>query len=436
MSALLLRARREPAGGFVLVGVVMMVLALTIIGLSLYSLSGYESQFFGRSLFDRQALYTASGGVELAKNLLATRLGSPAECRLANVSRAIGREGIVSALAWQDSPPDSVGAVDWSQPVHIRVGVQVNGVARTLQGTFTGSETRSPYHCVFTCPGEITTNVEGNNRPLALIGSVWQTIEDDEEDTEWRAALDPNSNPTYLAGPAPSPAVDDYFAIHAPDATPVKFFPDTPDSTNFTLTLDARSGPGEVRYFSAYTDSNTASTGYLPFYDVYSQRITHLKVAGTAVWLLPGGTHFEGEFRVSLVSGATTGTLVLVVGPNGRVSGNAEVGPWFEKGIQILPSGPNAPRIFLVTDGTARIHDNIQTQDIYARGISVFASRIEFQGPHFNMPRDNMWLEYRESMKAIANTLRAQGVLPGTLGIPSGQFTLAPGSWTSSPGLQ
>lgn len=429
-------AARGRTAGFVLVGVVMMVLALTIIGLSLYSLSGYESQFLGRSLSDRQALYSASGGVELAKAFLATPMGSPPEHRLSNVSGIVGREGIVSALAWQDSPPDSTGLVDWSQPVHIRVGVSVNGALRTVEGLYTGAQQKSPYHCVFATPGTITTSVEPNNRPLALVGTVWQTIRDEQEDTRWRAALDDSSRVTYWDDPAPSPAVADYFAANPANAEPVKFFPDAPESANFVLTLDARSGPGEVRRFSAYTDSNTASTSYLPFYDVFSQRNTIVRVAGTAVWLLPGGAHFEGEFRVELAPGASSGVLVMVVGPNGRVTGHSEVGPWFDKGIQVVPAGAVLPRVFLVSSGTARIRDNIVTQNLYAQSVSVFADRIEFQGPPFQVPRRNMWLEYREEMRSLANLLRSRGVLPGTLGIPSRQFTLQPGSWTESPGLQ
>ncbi len=424
--------------GFVLVGVVMMVLALTIIGLSLYSLSGYESQFFSRTLFDRQAAYSASGGIELAKALISTPLGSPPDYRLSNVSRAVGREGVISALAWQDGPPaDSTGLVDWDAPVHLRVAARVNGVVRTTEGTFEGSQQKNPYHYVFTCPGTITTQVEQNNRPLALVGKVWQTIRDEDEDKRWTAALDSQSDISFESGDAPHPASAAFIAAHAPGDTATKRYPDTSDSS-LVLTMDARLAPNQVRFFAPHVDSLTLTKPNLAYFDVYTQRNTYIQVAGTAVWVVPRGVRFENEFTVRLVPGASSGTLVLVVGPNERWAGSEQVGPWFEKGIQItqVTLGSALPNVFVVTHGTARIHDEIQTQDIYARRISVFAENIDFQGPGYNMPRDNMWLQYDNSMESLATTLKALGALPGTTGMAAGTWTLRSGSWTSSPGLQ
>jgi hypothetical protein len=61
MRALHLESR--PSGhGFVLVGVVMFVLALTILGLSLYGLSTYEGQFFTDTQSEEQALFQAEAG--------------------------------------------------------------------------------------------------------------------------------------------------------------------------------------------------------------------------------------------------------------------------------------------------------------------------------------------------------------------------------------
>src|SRR6266487_6565136 len=67
------RMRRVPGGerGFVLVGVVMLVLALTILGLSLFSLSSFESQFLGRSLDGACAFHAANGGLDRARFALA-----------------------------------------------------------------------------------------------------------------------------------------------------------------------------------------------------------------------------------------------------------------------------------------------------------------------------------------------------------------------------
>ncbi len=96
-------ARAAAERGFVLIGVVVMVLALTIIGISLYSLSGYEVQFFGRSYDERRATYAASGGVELVKMLVTSPIGNPATARLSSAGLAVGREGVTSAIAFMRS---------------------------------------------------------------------------------------------------------------------------------------------------------------------------------------------------------------------------------------------------------------------------------------------------------------------------------------------
>ena len=54
-------------------GVVMFVLALTILGISLFGLSSYEAQFFGTSSDGSQAFYSAVGGIERAKFVLARK---------------------------------------------------------------------------------------------------------------------------------------------------------------------------------------------------------------------------------------------------------------------------------------------------------------------------------------------------------------------------
>ena len=67
----------EPSeGGFVLVGVVMLVLALTILGLSLFSLSGYEAQFMRASYQRTQLFYDAVSGIDRTKTILVARDGA------------------------------------------------------------------------------------------------------------------------------------------------------------------------------------------------------------------------------------------------------------------------------------------------------------------------------------------------------------------------
>lgn len=434
--------RRGKDRGFVLVGVVMMVLALTIIGLSLYSLSGYESQFFGRSLFDRQALYTASGGVELAKNLLSTPLGSPPEYRLSNVTRAIGREGIVSALAWQEDPADSSGPLDWSKNVNVRIGVDVHGVQRTVEAQFSGGIRRNPYHHLFTCPDAIV-NINpnpGNNRPTILVGKIWQTIRS-SADTAWTQSLDDDTRIQFVQGEAPEPAAAAFISAHGPGDAAGISWGQGPATTY--LDMDAGSDTG-VRYFHSTPDESTTHHATLsPYFDFFSQRRVIVRVRGTAIWLVPRGTQIEGEFILQRLAGAASGTLVMVVGPNERyvypapftIPGDdyRNYGPIFYNGIRIATSNTS---MFLVSHGVARIERPYAGDELVANGISVFAHRIEFEGPEYQMPRKDMRLEYPAWLEPVATSLYSRGLLPRGIGVATGEWTLQAGTWTTSPGLQ
>jgi hypothetical protein len=436
--------RPESPGGFVLVGVVMMVLALTIIGLSLYGLSGYESQFFGRTLHDRQAFYAASGGIELAKSLLATPLGSPAEHRLSNVTRAIGREGIVSAVAWQDNPPDTTGVVDWSDSITIRIGVDVHGSTRTVQARYMGSTSRNPYLHLFTCPGTIWNDnpQPGLNRPTILVGRIWQTVRS-SADTAWTSSLDDDTRISFVAGEAPEPDAASFLAAHGSSAVQAGIsWGQGPPRTY--LDMDAGSDTG-VRYFYSAPDESTTSHALMsPYFDFFSQRTVIVRVRGTAIWLVPRGTQIEGEFTVQRMAGASTARLVMVVNPNGRYVYPApftqpgddfrHYGPRFENGVQVADANTS---LFLVSDGTVRIDRPYAGSELTAQAVSVFGHRIEFKGPEYNLPRKDMRLEYPAWLEAVATDLYVRRLLPrARVTTATGEWTLNPGSWTSSPGLQ
>src|SRR5882762_4373424 len=99
--------------GFVLVGVVMFVLALTILGISLFGLSTYEAQFYGESSNALQAFYSAAGGIERAKFVLVSQ--KTLESVTDNLTQPGGVEGVVYARAWfTDDPQDSTGPIDLS----------------------------------------------------------------------------------------------------------------------------------------------------------------------------------------------------------------------------------------------------------------------------------------------------------------------------------
>src|SRR5438128_1554566 len=126
---------RSPESGFVLIGVIMFVLALTILGLSLFSLSGYEVAFLGSSLDDTRAFYDALGGIDRAKFCMAeSQLQT-----LADVKNGLPIEGVVYARARYVGTDDSTSAVLWdgTKKVEIRVVAVENKARRVVEAQFT-----------------------------------------------------------------------------------------------------------------------------------------------------------------------------------------------------------------------------------------------------------------------------------------------------------
>ena len=427
--------RRASERGFVLVGVVMMVLALTIIGVSLYSLSGYESQFFGRSFIDRQALYTANGGIELAKRLLITPLGSPASQSLSNVKLAIGREGVVSAVAWYSNPLDSTGPMRQDEPVHMRVGVNVFGVVRSVQGTFIPGQPNSPYWRLFASATPIAY-LGSSSGTLRANGGAWQPVAS-SSDTSWIASLEAQSSIAVTGEELPAPLASSFMAAHFPppgiDSASVwrDYDPATPIPcyTNLTVDMDAGPAANSYRYFRASSDSITVIwTASGSKYDFCSAALVHVRVRGTAVWILPRGAYLEGEFRVERLPGASTANLVIVAGPGSSLPAT---GVWFSKGIGI-PN--NDVHVFIVSSSTVRIEDVITLGGTIASPkLCVYANAIQLKG---SSSAHRLDLGYASAMRTVADQLYGRGLLPGVPGMASATFALAPGSWTTSPGLQ
>src|SRR5262249_2977160 len=127
--------------GFVLVGVVMFVLALTILGLSLFSLSSYEAQFLTRSFDSDQAFYAAQSGIEHAKFVIAKQR------KLVDVSTSLfpAPEVVYARAARTDTVPmdttSSIDAFPPGTPISIRVMASVNGVRRMIEASYIPSST-------------------------------------------------------------------------------------------------------------------------------------------------------------------------------------------------------------------------------------------------------------------------------------------------------
>jgi hypothetical protein len=431
--------RRAPAGaqGFVLVGVVMMVLALTIIGVSLYSLSSYESQFFGRSRFERQALYAASGGVELVKVLVTTPLGSPPTARLSSASlaagRVIGRDTLVSAVAWQDSPIDSTGPFNWSKEVHVRVRASVNGAARTVNASFIPHQPDLPYWRLFTAASPMT--LVSSLQRLQASGGAWQPVQN-ASDSAWIGGLHAGSQISLTPTAPPVAAVSSYITDHYPapssaDSAWISYNGVPPAYGIITLTMDAGSASAS-RFFRSRSDQWTVSQSYLPIFSYFTDANTHIFVRGTAVWILPKGIYSIGEFQVERLVAGEPANLVIVAGPNGVPVPNPLAGAWFAKGIWIPSNNVN---VFVVSSGSVLISDaSISLANIEARHLSVFGQSIVLSGPAVGT--HTLRLEYAPDQKPVATDLYSRGLLPPISGMTMQALARIPGSWTSSPGMQ
>jgi len=436
----------ESAGGergFVLIGVVVMVLALTIIGISLYSLSGYESQFFSRTYDERQALYDASGGIEIVKKLVTTPLGSPAGYDLSSARLAIGEENVVSAVAWQDGPLDSTGPVLWSKDVHIRVGVNIRGATHMIEGLYQPSQPNNPYWQLFASANGISY-LTGAVGTLRARGGAWQTVAA-AADSAWIQSLERSSNVALTLLPTTSPLAVPFINAHYPPvnspdtALRVWNFTDplNPSPTSYSaITLDMDAGPtaSSYRYFRSETDMWAVARGVIPLYDFFSGAIVTVRVRGTAIWIVPAGMLIDGEFRVERLPGATTANLIIVAGPSVRSGLNSYKGVSFSKAI-VTPN--DDANVFIVSSATVEIRDGSAATTppvIGCRNLCVYANAIQMVGP--NTGTHLLTLTYRPDFKQVADDLYSRGLLPAASGVQTSSFTFRPGSWRESPALQ
>lgn len=428
---------RAGANGFVLVGVVMMVLALTIIGVSLYSLSSYEAQFFGRSRFERQALYAASGGVELVKVLLVTPIGFPPELRLSNASRAtgrvIGRDTLLRAVAWQDGPLDSTGPIISNKPVHIRVSASVNGATRTVIASFTPNQPDLPYWRLFTSSSPIL--LVPSLARLQASGGAWHPAPN-ASDSAWIGGLHAGSQIALTPSAPPTAGIatfitDHYPPVGSPDTAAVSYNGIPPLYGTVTLTMDAGSATAS-RFFRSRSDQWTVSQWLLPIFSYFSDANTHVLVRGTAVWILPKGVYSIGEFVVDRLIAGEAANLIIVAGPNGVPIPNPLAGAWFVKGIS-TPS--NNVNVFVVSSGSVLISDaSLSNVNIEARRLSVLGQSLVLSGPAVGT--HTLRFEYPPDLKLIATGLYSSGLLPPISGTTMQAFQSVPGSWTAYPGLQ
>jgi hypothetical protein len=426
---------RPGEAGFVLIGVVIFVIALTIIGISLFSLSSYEAQFLQRSIDEEQAFQSAVGGIERAKFML-TRTS-----QLASVKDALPIENVTAAVAIQDhgGVGDSIGQVNWQgMNVSIRVTAEVNGVQRMVEGLFTPKDSVAVnyYSSLITVSGGI--GVEDHS-PLApherdftvlLDGPIWESS---LQHPHWLHHLQPPEPDSIRKSPA----------VPVPDVAPFLVDPSGPIGTAQlavrsgpdTLpiyTLNAGGTPGVPAYFLADdTDANFS-------FNSFPRPGCTIRVSGLAVWLLPRGAMFyQGTVITSdpITGNPSTDCLVVIAGPmTGHFGSSSAPGP--TSSICFLGFVRADIPVILVSSGEVLLwHENDWSVDGFVNDLAIFAHSARFMGPWASAaPAASLQLHRDPNgplNTSFLDALASQGALPNASS--SGRrLDLVAGSWQAS----
>jgi hypothetical protein len=430
-----LRFRRPAAGehGFVLVGVVMFVLALTIMGLTLFDLSGYEAQFFERSVDEAQAYQVAMGGVEWVQ----WALGTDNDMRV--VRNTPLPAGVTYARArYADNKDSTAAPIDWSgaRAIEVRVLSQHHMARRMVEVRFTPRPPRDYWKRLMSLSGRLrvvptfqypSQPVVNRSNQVWLWGSMWQN----DADTTWLSIINAASDvrhPIQLRAPlAPVPPLDltAFFAQHWASATEV---PPLPASNN-RYDLDD-GNPAEVHFYrTTYNAANGWEWSIRN--DIATDKPT-VRIRGRVVWMLERGAFFAQPLRVS---GHENATLTIVAGPSLDPTKPA---------LQFFGGLESAERpLFLASSADVSIFlYNVSTKpagyDEYAliQRLSIVARDVELMGPEpagggmmrlFHDPASNSDLN---RAGGVIDQLYADGALPiPTGGVLRGTLTPMAGTW-------
>jgi len=424
--------------GFILVGVVTFMLALTILGLSLFALSSYEAQFFYASASREQSLQNAESGMELVKALLAQPTA-----RLEVAHQAERQIGVTSALAYQQrsgSPTDttSSGPVDWGSPIVIAVSARSGGVERTLEQEFTSQTSENPYKFLVACGGSLTYDQSNSTDPslMVMAGRAWQPVRA-AADTVWTREVAWISGRPVRADTPPLPRGDAFVTAHLsalePSGSSGSFKLD--DGTQYQIKF-VNTDPSAPAFFrmdpndpaarpSADHPENDPEYTQYDFY-VNDHPIT-LRVRGTVVWVIAAGALFKNVVNV-LSDNSTPSTLVIVAGANGRDPRDTSRALWFQGGLQITDSNM---RVFLVSEhdiAMMLMNQQAKLADHEVPNVSIVAGGdVVLQGP---APLHQFTLRYAASpMDALADDLLAKHALPALAGGGGAVFVPVAQTW-------
>ena len=429
-----MKRSRAPAGdesGFVLVGVVVFVIALTILGLSLFSLSGFEAQFLGHTLDEQQAFYTAQGGIERAK----FALENP-PFYLQNVSQDLPLEGVTDLVASQVQNGDTVstGKVDWTATNYVRIratGVS-NGVSRTTEGWYSPQLADNYYKRLITTKGPIKVlEFSGPSDSLALPpilptlrdktvylgGEIWE--EDVADYANWKNHVAPAAPTGVKSGFLPSPEVTDFIDGRTSNALPA-------DYNSNTNTFRLQGNSGQVSYFTSPSPAPAFDpNGFFTLWHIQIPALSQpptIRVQGYAVWLFPKGVRFDGPVTVL---GGPNSCLVIVAGPNGSLPFYTKNGIWFFDGLSsTIP-------IILVSDGTVLLENFYGSPGtMLTSQLSIFAQEVQLTGPL--APLNQRWELYHTPGDPIDDRidfLVSQNALPNTKPGSDHKLTLVADTW-------
>ena len=415
--------------GFVLVGVVMFMLALTILGLSLFALSSYEAQFFVTSAAREQALQNSESGMELAKALIAEPGKDLSRLEVAHLAE--GKMGVTSAMAYQWRSADandttSSGPVDWAKPMMIVVSARSGGVERTLQAKFLPGVAEDPYQRLLVAGQGVSVDTRNPTEPQ-LLGRVWQPVASGA-DTAWTNDVDWNGGRPVEVGAPPALLVDTFIDPKLPAIDP-----STAPNTNLTnpagYEIDLLGQAGSPVFFQSPASPTTNDAKDDPEYSQYSFYVNDhvdIFVQGVAVWVVgtPGTGGLQGACFKNLVKvhpkDSNPGTLVIVT-----KAGAQNRGLLFKGGLKVY----DGVTVYLVSEGDVSIvHANDQDKRTMAGAISIVAGgRIVIGGPGLGYSFE---LDYDPtSMDALAEQLLGQGALPPVTGGTGASFVAVRPSW-------
>lgn len=412
---------REPlraAPGFVLVGVIMLILALTILGLSLFSLSSYESQFLGHSVDELQVFHTASGAFERAQIAMAVT------GQLQSVQSNLPPD-VDSTIASQEQSgiPVTSGNVDWSEnakDVFIRVRASHGGVVRTMQASFTPQQRVDLYSRLVTAAGTLSVPNLGGSAPYNNIprwsqtylnGAAWVGL---GSDTTWLPAKKPAP---IVARATPVPSVADYRAVHWPSATnaPAGKMPGT------DLFYEMWAPAGGAAFFRSVAKSG----------EDYSLLVAAGKFAvhGTVVWMFDKG--FRSEDLVEIHGSGSSEDCLIMVAEKNTEDPAYPIGVWFFGGVK-----SDSVPVILVSDKEVRLeHSNTATSGAGVNYLSIYAKDVWLMGPVAPPTGSGILTLIHPQVEpdAIIDRLNTLNVLPGQTATTRNFFSFVSGSWLESP---